>query len=146
MGGPWLSQVGTSNSHSARLTRALTNHDPIGEYCACFNLSNEVRCNCNFIIPETRQHILHRCPRYKHSSDRSESRDLDSLLEFLENNPTTFAFPSAIPPPPFPKARKKRQKRQKPLHLFLKKLKKLNLSNFVHTTVNNIQLHKSTNL
>src|SRR5205807_1415523 len=109
-GGPWLETIGTSNSHTARMTRSLTNHAPIGEYCMRFHIHGQLWCDCNAYIVQKRYHILHTCECNVWSKDRRVDDDFKDFLEFLERNPTTFAFPSAEPPPPFPKARKKKKR------------------------------------
>ena len=109
-GGPWLKDMGQSNAHTARMTRALLNHAPTGEYRARFHPSEETGCKCNPFILESRRHILYRCPKHIRHREPAEAGTLKSFLGFLERNPTSFAFPSAEPPPPFPQARTKKKK------------------------------------
>ena len=55
-----------------------------------------------------RKHIF-RCKRNKRKGTPRQGGEFSVLLGFLERNPTTFAFPSKDPPPPFPKARRKKR-------------------------------------
>ncbi|KAF5377289.1 hypothetical protein D9615_006460 [Tricholomella constricta] len=108
-GSPWLKVMGKSNAHTARMSRSILNHAPIGEYRRRFNLSEEVNCSCRNGGLETRAHMLDQCPRYTRKRRAPARLEHKNYLEFLEVNPRTFAFPSENPPPPFPKARPKRK-------------------------------------
>src|SRR5207302_9708000 len=87
-GGPWLETIGTSNSHTARMTRSLTNHAPIGEYRMRFKIHGQLWCDCNAYIVQKRYHILHTCERNVRSKDRRVDDDFKDFMEFLERNPT----------------------------------------------------------
>ena len=117
MAGPWLSLVSESSAHTARLTRAITNHAPTGEFRKRFKLSQETNCKCFTNQLETRGHILNVCPLYKRSGRSTfQRREMQSFIRFLEENPRAFSFPSDAPPIPFPAPKRKRKKgRRKPL-------------------------------
>jgi len=77
------------------VTRAITNHAPIGKYRLRFFPWESFNCLCRSYPIETRHHILHECRRYnKYWNLR---RDMISyFILFLEFNCNAFAFASAI--------------------------------------------------
>ena len=92
--GSWLKFFGYFNSLYARVSRAITNHAPIGEYRLRFFPREEFRCLCRLYPIETRCHILYECRRFnKYWNPR---RDLSShFVMFLEFNPSVFTFPGS---------------------------------------------------
>lgn len=111
-GGPVISVAGDSPSLTARLTRTILAHAPIGEYRRKYFPNEPSDCpRCGVL--ETRHHILESCPLYRRTrragiitSITSSPRPLTILKEFLSNNPLAFTFDSAnlhnpnIPRPP----------------------------------------------
>ena len=90
-GGPWLQSFGHSNSLCAHVSRAITNHTPIGEYRLRFFPREEFKCLCSVYSIESRRHILHDCRRF--NSYWNLRRDtLSHFVMFLESNPNAFAF------------------------------------------------------
>ena len=63
-GGLWLQVFGQSNLLYAQLTRAITNHAPIGEYRLRFFPRKEFKCLCGVYPIKSRRHILHNCSRF----------------------------------------------------------------------------------
>ena len=63
-GGPWLQTFGHSNSLCMHMTRAITNHAPIGEYRLRFFPDKDFSCSCNNYPIELKRHILHKCKRF----------------------------------------------------------------------------------
>ncbi len=64
-GGSWLSQVKRTDppSLTARMTRAILGHAPIGEYFRRFNIDESHGCSCDGAPLQTRDHVLYQCPR-----------------------------------------------------------------------------------
>ena len=90
-GGPWLQAFGQLNSLCARVTRAITNHAPIGEYRLRFFPREEFKCPCGVYPIESRRHILHDCSRFNgYWNLRRDS--LSHFVMFLKTNPNVFAF------------------------------------------------------
>jgi len=90
-GGPWLQLFGHSNSLCVRMTRAITNHAPIGEYRLKFFPREEFKCLCDVYPIESRRHILYDCSRF--NSYWNLRRDsLSHFVMFLKANPNAFAF------------------------------------------------------
>ena len=87
-GGTWLPSCGHSITLTARMTRCILGHAPIGEYFRRFNIDEPVSCDCGVCL-QTRKHIFE-CPNLDHSNDRTP-KYLWSLLGFLQDNPTAFA-------------------------------------------------------
>ena len=63
-GGPWLQLFGHSNLLCTHVTRAITNHAPIGGYRLRFFPRGEFKCSCSIYPIESRRHILHDCSRF----------------------------------------------------------------------------------
>ena len=85
----WLKLINHFNSLCTRVTRAITNHISIGEYCL-FPKKN-FSCQCRVYPIKLRQHILYKCRRY----NNYWSSNSNSLLHFvtsLKFNPEVFFF------------------------------------------------------
>ena len=93
--GTWLKYFGHSNSLCTRVTRAITNHAPIGEYRLIFFLWEDFRCLCSNYLIETRQHILYECRRYNEYWNLRRDT-INHFILFLEFNHRVFTFESAI--------------------------------------------------
>jgi len=90
-GGPWLQVFSYSNSLCTRVTRAITNHAPIGEYRLRFFPNEDFKCPCDNYPIESRRHILHECRRFNgYWNPRRDS--LNHFIMFLITNPKAFAF------------------------------------------------------
>ena len=63
-GGLWLQFFGCSNSLCMYVTRAITNHAPIGKYKLRFFSSEEPKCLCGNYPIKSRRHILYDCTRF----------------------------------------------------------------------------------
>jgi len=88
---PWLQVFGHSNSLCACVTRAITNHTPIGEYRLRFFPNKNFKCPCDNYPIESRRHILHKCRRFnRYWNPRRDS--LNCFIMFLVTNPKAFAF------------------------------------------------------
>jgi len=89
--GSWLKYFGHSNSLCARVTRAITNHTPIGGYRLRFFPQKNFSCLCGSYPIKTRCHILHECRRYnKYWNPRRDT--IGHLIFFLEFNHSAFVF------------------------------------------------------
>jgi len=89
--GPWLQVFGHSNLLCARVTRAIINHTPIGEYRLRFFPNKDFKCPCDNYPIELRRHILHECRRFNgYWNPRRDS--LNHFVMFLITNPKAFAF------------------------------------------------------
>ena len=90
----------------SRLTRALTNHAPIGEYRRRFFPDKPDHCHhCGEATFHSRAHILTTCNKYQPCfsslGNLKANRKNDSLFKaFLHNNPTAFTFEDLPPDPP----------------------------------------------
>ena len=62
--GPWLQVFGQLNTLCAYMTRAITNHAPIGEYRLRFFPREEFKCLCGMYPIKSRRHILHDYSRF----------------------------------------------------------------------------------
>ena len=103
--GTMLAQAGHQSGLMARLTRAMLNHAPIGEYRTRFFPHEPINCNeCGegrFGVLQSRFHILSECGAY----DRDDNFSYASLkrsknpiipgTHFLRHNPTAFSFSDA---------------------------------------------------
>jgi len=90
-GGPWLQAFGQSNSLCICMTRAITNHAPIGEYKLRFFSREEFKCLYSVYSIKSRRHILHNCSRF--NSYWNPRRDsLSHFVMFLKTNLNAFAF------------------------------------------------------
>ena len=85
-------------SHLSRITHAITNHAPTGEYRTRFFLNDPTECpRCNCRALQTRTHILTECPGYVNRlpslTDWGHNRQNDkALIGFLDRNPSAFTF------------------------------------------------------
>ncbi|KAF8703071.1 hypothetical protein AX14_014237 [Amanita brunnescens Koide BX004] len=85
-------------SHLSRITHAITNHAPTGEYRTRFFPDDTTECpHCNRRALQTRTHILTECPGYVNRlpsmTDWGHDRQNDkALIGFLERNPSAFTF------------------------------------------------------
>jgi len=87
-GSSWLNHLGHSNFLCARVTRAITNHAPIGE-------KESFACRCGDYPIKSRNHILYSCRRFnKYWNPNRES--LKNFVAFLESNPGAFSFHQGI--------------------------------------------------
>ena len=90
-GGPQLKDFSHSNSLCAHVTRAITNHTPIGEYYLRFFPNEDFKCPCSNYSIESRRHILHECMRFNgYQNPRRDS--LSHFIMFLIANPNAFVF------------------------------------------------------
>ena len=90
-GGPWMQVFSHSNLLCARVTRAITNHAPIGEYRLRFFPNKDFKCPCNNYPIESRRHILHKYRRFNGCwNPRRDS--LNHFIMFLVTNPKAFMF------------------------------------------------------
>ena len=60
-GSPQIKQFNHSNSLYVRVTRAIMNHTPIGEYHLRFFPRENFSCLYKVYLIETRHHILYEC-------------------------------------------------------------------------------------
>ena len=89
--GSWLQHFSHSNSLCARVTRAIINHAPTGEYQLRFFPREEFSCLCGLYPIESRQHILHDCKGFNNYwNPRRDTIAHFSL--FLELNSSAFSF------------------------------------------------------
>ena len=89
-GGEWIKAANESNALFARMCRCILNHAPIGGYYLRFKIAEPYECKCGKVPVETRNHILHRCKRYKHPTKAIKSTW--DLVQFLKANPLAFGF------------------------------------------------------
>ena len=90
-GEPWLQSFEHLNSLCAHMSRAITNHAPIGEYRLRFSPREEFKCPCSVYPIESRRHILYECSRFNgYWNPRRDS--LSHFVMFLKANPNAFAF------------------------------------------------------
>ena len=74
-----------------QVTRAITNHAPIGEYRLRFFPREEFKCPYDMYPIKSRRHILHDCSRF--NGYWNLRRDtLSHFVMFLKSNPNIFAF------------------------------------------------------
>ena len=85
-------------SRLSRISYAMTNHAPTGEYRTRFFPGQPAHCpHCGEVTLLSRRHILCECPRYVDKfpslADWGSQRHNDkSLSGFLDKNPTAFSF------------------------------------------------------
>src|SRR6266481_4563215 len=92
-GGHILKAVGRSNRLTARLTRGLTSHAPIGSYRERFHHLPS-HCMCGHFF-EDAFHVIHSCSLWSRS-DRPRARYLlANFVKFLVQNPRAFEFSGA---------------------------------------------------
>ena len=60
-GGPWMRKTGHSHALTARMTRCVTGHAPIGAFRSRFFPNEPTACRCGFPM-ETVSHVLNMCP------------------------------------------------------------------------------------
>ena len=89
-GGTWLSSIGRNNALTARMTRCILGHAPIGAYYQRFNIPEDIECTCGSPT-QTRTHILSHCRDMQYDEHGTPTR-VGQLRHFLEANPTAFAF------------------------------------------------------
>jgi len=89
-GGVWLSPVGGDLTVAVRLFRCILNHTPIGSYYEQFNIDESLDCECGF-RRQTRDHVLLSCTKLERKDNWRPSY-LKDLIDFLEKNPSGFAF------------------------------------------------------
>ena len=89
-GGVWLSPVGGDLMVAVRLFRCILNHAPIGSYYEQFNIDESLDCECGFHW-QTHDHILLLCTKLERKDNWRPSY-LKDLIDFLEKNPSVFAF------------------------------------------------------
>ena len=65
-----------------QVTRAITNHAPIGEYHLRFFLREPFECPCRVYPIESRHHILHNCRRYNKYWDSNREGVFEELCHF----------------------------------------------------------------
>jgi len=94
-GGPWLKLISYSNSLCARVTKAITNHVPIGEYCLGFFLRENFSCLCGTYPIESKCHILYECRRDNNYWNPNRE-SISHFIAFLEYNPGAFSFHKGI--------------------------------------------------
>ncbi|KZV76335.1 hypothetical protein PENSPDRAFT_569981, partial [Peniophora sp. CONT] len=97
-----LDLAGGSSTTMARLTRAMLNHAPTGEYRTRFHPREPRFCDCALFsdIIQTRKHILFDCPRYirpdRFKRSIRQAKDPAPLLyKFLDMNRHAFSFDDA---------------------------------------------------
>jgi hypothetical protein len=89
--GPWMHKVGHSHSLTACLVCCTTGHAPIEVYRSRFFPEESTACSCGFPM-ETVSHVLYQCLSHKRESEPNEQLHYMWLLEFLEENKSTFVF------------------------------------------------------
>lgn len=91
-GRPWIKLLGKSDSSFARMCRALLSHALIGSYYKQLNIQSDTTCEWG--RPDyIREHILNVCDKVFRLFD-VPPRSMSGFLEFLERNPSAFAFHS----------------------------------------------------
>ena len=94
-GGTWLRWVNEENVLCARFSRAILDHAPLGSYYRRFHIpghdTHECECGCPGPL-QTRHHIFTHCGVLD-TINRSP-RFIRELVDYLDENPTAFAFPS----------------------------------------------------
>jgi hypothetical protein len=89
--GPWMRKVGHSHTLTARLTRCVTGHAPIGAFRSRFFPEESTACRCGFPM-ETVQHVLFDCPSFEREQKPSKQLRYAWLFDFLEANESSFTF------------------------------------------------------
>ena len=90
-GRPWMQIFSHSNSLCTHVTRAITNHTPIGEYQLRFFPNEDINCPCSNYPIKSRRYILHECRRFNgYWNPRRDS--LNHFIMFLVTNPKAFTF------------------------------------------------------
>jgi len=93
-GGAWsLFLASGSNLMTARMCRATIGHAPMGEYHLCFCPGEPTHCWCPPCPLQTRDHILHICPRVAQMEDWEPPFSQIEVLEFCKLNDWIFDFP-----------------------------------------------------
>ena len=86
------------SSRLSRISYAITNHAPTGEYRTRFFPDQPAHCpHCGEATLQSRRHIMCECPRYVAKlpslTDWGSQRHNDKTLSgFLDKNPTAFTF------------------------------------------------------
>ena len=91
-GGSWLPYIGQLVTLCARVTRAILNHAPIGEYRQYFFPAECTQCLCGHCQVETRRHIFANCSRFAHSLLTDLSSLVKDFVDFLKEHSGIFAF------------------------------------------------------
>ena len=94
-GGTWFKLIGHSNMLCARVTRAITNHAPIGEYHLRFFPREPFACLYREYPIKSRNHIFHNCRRFNNYWNPNRELLLN-FIAFLEFNPGAFSFHEEI--------------------------------------------------
>ena len=89
--GPWLKQFGYLNSLYARVTRIITNHTFMREYCLRFFPRLNFECPCKLYQIELKQHILHEYKKYNKYWNLNRI-SLNHFVAFLDYNSEAFFF------------------------------------------------------
>ena len=97
----FLNIAGQDQEVITQFTRAITGHAPTGEYRLRFFPDQPFHCPCGAPI-QTRDHILHECPRYV---DRLRSltyihkgsNNFKQITEMIKANVSAFTFEDAPP-------------------------------------------------
>ena len=79
------------NSLYVRVTRAITNHTPIGKYQLRFFSKENFSCLYKSYPIETKGHILHECRRFNNYWNLNRNL-LSYFIAFLKFNPRAFCF------------------------------------------------------
>ena len=102
-GGSWLTHFGQLVTLCARVTRAILNHAPIGEYKQCFFPTEYTQCLYGHCQVETWWHIFANCSRFAYSLLIDPSPSIKDFVNFLKEHPSVFAFSSQERPSTSPK-------------------------------------------
>ena len=88
-GGTWIAAAGTNVALTARMTRCILAHAPIGEYYSRFNIDESTDCRCGEF--QTRDHLLHQCDSCI-LPITGRIQYLPGLAAFLEENSWAFVL------------------------------------------------------
>ena len=88
-GGTWLPVAGKKTALTARMTRCILAHAPIGEYYTRFNIDEPTECRCGEY--QTRDHLLTTCNSCVYPI-AGRIRYIGNLLSYLDENPWAFSF------------------------------------------------------
>ena len=92
-GGSWIKHFRHSNSLCTRVTRAITNHAPIGKYYLQFFSYEKFSYLCRFYPIAIRCHILYKCKKFNNYwNPIGVSDTISHFVSFLEYDPNTFFF------------------------------------------------------
>jgi len=101
-GSSWLPFIGESVTLCARVTRAILNYAPIGEFKQCFFPAECIHCPCGHCQVETRQYILADCSQFSHTPLTDHQPSLKDFVAFLKEHSSAFPFTpqDCLPPEP----------------------------------------------